>query len=58
MTKDNIETRNYYRQLYQTWPARIISIHLDVIEDNVANMSFDDMREARELMDEKIEIWK
>jgi hypothetical protein len=58
MTKDNIETRNYYRQLYQTWPTRIISIHLDVIEDNVANMSFDDMREARELMDEKIGIWK
>jgi len=58
MTNDNLNTRKHYKDLYQTWPARIITIHLDIIEDNVANMNFDDMREAQELMEEKIGIWK
>ena len=58
MTNDNLNTRKHYRDLYQTWPARIITIHLDIINDAVDVMGFEDMNEARELMEEKIGIWK
>jgi hypothetical protein len=58
MTQDNLNTRDFYRQLYSKWPSRIISIHLDVIEETVNAMDSDDMYEARQLMDEKIGIWK
>ena len=58
MTQDNINTRNFYRELYQQWPSRIITIHLDIIEENVSIMDREDMIEAQELLDEKLQVWK
>jgi hypothetical protein len=58
MTQDNINTRNFYHALYQQWPSRIISIHLDIIEDTVSVMDREDMIEAQELLSEKLQVWK
>jgi hypothetical protein len=58
MTQDNINTRNFYRALYQQWPSRIITIHLDIIEESVSIMDREDMIEAQELLDEKLQVWK
>jgi hypothetical protein len=58
MTQDNINTRKFYYELYQQWPSRIISIHLDIIEQTVSMMDQEDMIEAQELLGEKLQVWK
>lgn len=58
MTDDNKETRRLYHRLYSHWPVIIMLIHLDVIDEEVTAMKSDDMLEVRQLMDEKIPLWK
>lgn len=58
MTLDNIQTRRQYRSVYWNWPVSIIGEHLKAVDIKVESMSADDMLEARQLMDEKIELWK
>ena len=56
MTKDNIETRRQYH-IYCGSTISCIA-HLFCIDRAVDEMKSDDMLEARQLMDEKIELWK
>lgn len=58
MTPDNIETRRQYRAVYTNWPVSVIVAHLIAIDLKVNIMKSDDMIEARQLMDEKIPVWK
>ena len=58
MTYDNITTRRLYHRLYAHWPAIIILIHLDTIDEDVDAMKSDDMLEARQLMDLKLPLWR
>ena len=56
MTDDIIRTRRQYH----IYCGSIISCiaHLFCIDRAVDEMKFDDMLEARQLMDEKIPLWK
>lgn len=58
MTEDNIKTRQLYHKLYSHWPVIIMLIHLEVIDEEVTDMKSDDMVEARQLMDEKLPLWR
>ena len=58
MTPDNKETRQLFHKLYSHWPVIIMLIHLEVIDEEVAAMKSDDMLEARQLMDEKLPLWR
>jgi hypothetical protein len=57
MTKDNIETRRLYRDAYMG-VVGIALIELEVLDLATEHIGFDDMIEARSLMDEKIPNWK
>lgn len=57
MTKDNIETRCQYRDAY-FGSVGIAMIDLELIDFGTQNFGFDDMIDARKLMDEKIPLWK
>lgn len=57
MTKDNIETRRLYRDTY-LGIVGIAMIDLELLDVATTHMGFDDMQEARKLMDEKIPLWK
>jgi hypothetical protein len=57
MTKDNIETRRLYRDAY-LGVIGILMIDLEILDVATLHMGFDDMQEARTLMDEKIPNWK
>ena len=58
MTSDLIQTRRQYRAVYTNWPSELIIAHLIVLDCKVAEMKADDMLEARQLMDDKIPVWK
>lgn len=58
MTEDNIKTRRLYHKLYSHWPVIIMLIHLEVLDEEVTDMKSDDMVEARQLMDEKLPLWR
>lgn len=58
MTPDNIRTRRMYQYTYTNWPVSVINAHLILIDCKVAEMKPDDMLDARQLMDEKIPVWK
>ena len=58
MTSDNIETRRQYYRAYWNLPMAFLEIDLDTIELLTNLMKFDDMLAARQLMDEKIPVWK
>ena len=58
MTEDNIKTRQLYHKLYSHWPVIIMLIHLEVIDEEVTDMKSDDMVEVRQLMDEKLPLWR
>jgi hypothetical protein len=57
MTKDNIETRRMYRDAY-FGSVGVALLELEILDFATQHISFDDMREARKLMDEKIPNWK
>ena len=57
MTQDNIETRRQYH-VYAGCSTIAVIAHLFVIDTVVDEMKSDDMIEVRQLMDEKIQIWK
>jgi hypothetical protein len=57
MTKDNIETRRLYRDAY-LGSMGIALMDLEILDMATSIMNFDDMTEARNLMDEKIPNWK
>jgi hypothetical protein len=57
MTKDNIETRRLYRDAY-LGIVGVAMIDLEILDVATTHMGFDDMMEARKLMDEKIPNWK
>ena len=58
MTLDNLETRRQYYRAYWNLPMPFIEIDLDTLEVITNIMKFDDMDDARKLMDEKIPVWK
>lgn len=58
LTGDLIAVRRMYRRLYGNWPVSMIILHLLMIEEEVAKMGSDDMLEARQLMDEKLPLWR
>ena len=58
MTNDLIQTRRHYRNLYWNWPTNLIVAHLITIDAKVAEMKADDMVEARQLMDERLPLWR
>lgn len=58
MTLDNLETRRHYYRTYWNLPMSFIEIDLDTLEVITNIMKFDDMVDARKLMDEKIPVWK
>jgi hypothetical protein len=57
MTKDNIETRRQYRDAY-LGVIGIAMIDLEILDVATMHMKSDDMLEVRQLMDEKIPLWK
>jgi hypothetical protein len=57
MTKDNIETRRQYRDAY-LGIIGIAMIDLEILDVATMHMKSDDMLEVRQLMDEKIPLWK
>jgi hypothetical protein len=57
MTKDNIETRRLYRDAY-LGSVGVALIELEILDLATEQIGFDDMIEARNLMDEKIPNWK
>jgi hypothetical protein len=57
MTQDNIQTRRMYRDAYLS-VIGIAMIDLEILDVATMHMKFDDMVEARQLMDEKIPLWK
>jgi hypothetical protein len=57
MTKDNIETRRLYRDAY-LGSVGVALIELEILDLATEQIGFDDMIEARTLMDEKIPNWK
>jgi len=58
MTPDLIATRRHYRSLYWNWPTTLMVAHLITIDCKVAEMGSDDMIEARQLMDERLPLWR
>lgn len=58
LTKDLIQTHRHYRAIYWNWPTELILAHIMTIDEKVETMKFDDMIEARNLMDVKIPLWK
>ena len=58
MTNDLIKTRRYYHRLYGHWPAIIILIHLQAIDEDVDQLKADGLVEARQLMDIKLPQWR
>jgi hypothetical protein len=58
MTKDNIETRWLYQLVYCRCPIEFILYDLKMLDKVISKMSSDEMIEVRELMDEKIPLWK
>lgn len=57
MTKDNIETRGMYRDAY----CGMISVavfELEIIDIVLENVGIEGMYYARELMEQKIPLWK
>jgi hypothetical protein len=57
MTKDNIQTRRMYQHTY-FGSIGVAMIELEILDLATEHIGFDDMIEARTLMDEKIPIWK
>jgi hypothetical protein len=57
MTKDNIQTRRMYQQTY-FGSIGVAMIELELLDLATEHIGFDDMIEARQLMDEKIPLWK
>ncbi len=58
MTPDLIATRRHYRSLYWNWPTTLMVAHLITLDCKVAEMNADELIEARQLMDEKLEKWQ
>jgi len=58
MTFDLIATRRHYRSLYWNWPTTLMVAHLITLDCKVAEMCSDDMIEARQLMDERLPLWR
>jgi hypothetical protein len=58
MTDDLIATRRQYRAVYTNWPVSVIEAHMILIDCKVANMHPDEMIEARQLMDERLPLWR
>jgi len=58
MTPDLIATRRHYRSLYWNWPTTLMVAHLITLDCKVAEMCSDDMIEARQLMDERLPLWR
>jgi hypothetical protein len=57
MTKDNIETRRLYRDAY-LGSVGVALLELEILDVTTEHIGFDDMIEARSLMDKKIPNWK
>lgn len=57
MTKDIFETRKNYQQAYYG-SVGVAMIELELIDMMTEHLGFDGMIYARELLDEKIPLWK
>jgi len=57
MTQDNIETRWDYLLRY-SGSVGVALLELEILDVATEHIGFDDMIEARTLMDEKIPLWK
>jgi hypothetical protein len=57
MTQDNIETRRLYRDAYYG-TISVAMLELEIIDIALENVGFEGMLYARELMDQKIPLWK
>jgi hypothetical protein len=57
MTKDNIETRRLYRDAYYG-TISIALFELELIDIVLEDVGFEGMNYARELMEQKIPLWK
>ena len=58
MTEDNIKTRRHYRSLYWNWPTALMMAHIITIDAQVSQMGADELIEARQLMDERLPLWR
>ncbi len=58
MTPDLIATRRHYRSLYWNWPTTLMVAHLITLDCKVAEMNADELIEARQLMDERLPLWR
>jgi hypothetical protein len=58
MTDDLIAVRRSYRGTFINWPGAIIDLYLKTIDEKVAKMHPDEMIEARQLMDERLPLWR
>ena len=58
MTEDNIQTRRAYRGTYINWPGSIIVAYFLTIDAKVNQMHPDEMIEARQLIDERLPLWR
>lgn len=57
MTKDNLQTRTDYLRTYRG-SVGVALLELEMIDIATEHVGFDGMFEARNLMDEKIPLWK
>lgn len=57
MTKDNIETRRQYRDAYYG-SISVALIELELLDIVLENVKSEGMHYARELMEQKIPLWK
>jgi hypothetical protein len=58
MTQDNINTRRHFQEMYGRSHIDFILVALECLDMFTHIMKSDDMVEVRNLMDEKIPVWK